>query len=233
MDERKQWRKRAHHFSNSLFTSLLCLAACVYNFLFLYSHFLKHFCLDQKTQWREGKLPELSVSAAPRFPLCNLQSDVRWVWKSVFAGAECINILLMQINCVHMNETQIECFIWTRLKAVLLSLSAPVILCVSVSVWTVPLPLFPSLPSSEGTAVKSLAVKLSCLSKSKPVFHYLFICRTPEISNRITQVASARWAWGGKRSCTGKQMNDKDGKSDSDVNCRLSVNGCHFTEPSR
>lgn len=81
------------------------------------------------------------------------------VWKSVFVAAECINVLLMQIYCVHIISTQIECFIWKWLKAALLPLSAPVILCINISVWMVPLPLFHSLSSSEGTAVKSPALK--------------------------------------------------------------------------
>lgn len=46
--------------------------------------FLKHFCLDQKIQWREEKLPELSVSAAPRFPLCNVSSVMRGEFEKVF-----------------------------------------------------------------------------------------------------------------------------------------------------
>lgn len=86
-------------------------------------------------------------------------------------------------------------------------------------------------------------LKLLCRSKYEPVFHYLFICWTPEISDGISPcslcemspglAAGVGGGLGGKRSHTGKQTNDKDGKSEPHVKRRLSESGCHFAEPSR
>lgn len=54
------------------------------SFTHVFFFFLKHFCLDQKIQWREEKLPELSVSAAPCFPLCNVSRVMRGEFEKVF-----------------------------------------------------------------------------------------------------------------------------------------------------